>query len=92
MVISTNTTLMHPAVSTLTQKDPAHVEASVFRCQVCGRPFLTDTEMGQHLRIPGVNLFPEVIRLASLVQKITLNNRKLTLENEALKSRLRIIT
>ena len=87
-----NTILMHPAVSTPTQRDHALVEVSVFRCQVCGRPFLTDTEMGQHLRAHGVNLFPEVIRLASLVQRITLNNRKLTLENEALKSRLRIIT
>lgn len=64
----------------------------MFRCQVCGRPFLTDVEMGQHFRVHGVNLFPEVIRLSRLVQQITLNNRKLTLENEALKSRLRIVT
>ncbi len=64
----------------------------MFMCQVCDRPFLTDTEMGQHLRIHGVNLFPEIIRLSTLVQKLGLNNRKLTLENDALKSRLRIIT
>ena len=63
----------------------------MFTCQVCGRQFLTDTEMGAHLRIHGVNLFPELMRLTALVKTIDNHNKALTKENGELKSRLRIV-
>lgn len=64
----------------------------MFSCQVCGRQFFTDTEMGAHLRIHGVNLFPEVLRLTALVKTLDNHNRAVTKENEELKARLRIVT
>lgn len=64
----------------------------MFSCHVCGRQYFTDSEMGAHLRIHGVNLFPEVLRLTALVKTIENHNRALTKENEELKSRLRLVT
>ncbi|HEY6020422.1 MAG TPA: hypothetical protein VIY48_11080 [Candidatus Paceibacterota bacterium] len=47
--------------------------------------------MGNHLRIHGVNLFPEVVRLGALVNKVIAENKRLVKENEDLKGRLRLV-
>jgi regulator of replication initiation timing len=47
--------------------------------------------MGNHLRVHGVNLFPEVIRLGNLVEKVMSENKRLVAENNDLKSRLRLV-
>lgn len=62
------------------------------RCSVCGQPCNTETEMGEHLRKHGVNLFPELMRLDRLLRRIMVENRALVAKVKELESRLRIVT
>lgn len=63
----------------------------VIRCQVCGRPCDVDV-MGPHLRTHGVNIFPQLLKMNQLAERVIAENRALTAKVEQLESRLRIVT